>query len=239
MDYLGKHISGQYDADLAHIRREVMRMGGLVEKQFNDAISTVLIHDAELAGAVIHNDRDVNQLEVEIDEACVKIIAKRQPTASDLRLIMAIIKAISELERIGDCARSICQIVKQDFTDEQQSILMSLDGMGNNVVRMLRETLDAFTRMDIDMALKIYQEERRITQNYEMLIRQMMTFMMEDPRSIPNILIALNCARAVMRVSSRCQNICELIFYFVKGQDYRHVGDDVIETLAAERGQKS
>lgn len=238
MDYLGKHISGQYDADLAFIRKEVMKMGGMVEKQFCDAISTVLKHDVELAEAVIRNDANVNRLEVEIDEACVKIIAKRQPTASDLRLIMAIIKVISELERIGDSARSICQIVKKDFTEEQQSLLRSLDSMGNNVVRMLKEVLDAFTRMDMDMALTVYQEEKRIGQNYEMLIRQMMTFMMEDPRSIPSILIALNCARAIMRVSSRCQNISELIFYFVKGQDYRHVGDDVIENLLVERNQK-
>ncbi len=239
MDYLGKHISGQYDVDLAHIRKEVMTMGGLVERQFSDAISTLLVHDVELAELVIKGDQKVNQMEVEIDEACVKIIAKRQPTASDLRLVMVIIKVISELERIGDSARAICQIAKQDFTSEQLSLLTSLESMGNNVVKMLHDVLDAFTRMDMDMALKVYQEDKRIAQNYDLVIRQMMTFMMEDPRSIPNILIALNCARSIMRVSSRCQNISELIFYFVKGQDFRHVGDDVIESLLAERNQKN
>lgn len=238
MDYLGKHISGQYDADLAHIRKEVMTMGGLVEKQFSDAISTLLAHDVALAEAVIENDHKVNKMEVAIDEACVKIIAKRQPTASDLRLVMVIIKIISELERIGDSARAICKIAKQDYTQDQLSLLTSLEAMGNNVVKMLRDVLDAFTRMDMDMALDVYQEDKRIAQNYDLVIRQMMTYMMEDPRSIPNILIALNCARSIMRVSSRCQNISELVFYFVKGQDFRHVGDDVIENLIEERSKK-
>ncbi|KZS23557.1 phosphate signaling complex protein PhoU [Wohlfahrtiimonas chitiniclastica] len=235
MDYLGKHISGQYDADLAHIRREVMTMGGLVEQQFSHAIRTLLEHDVELAEQVIAGDQKVNQMEVAIDEACVKIIAKRQPTASDLRLIMVILKLIAELERIGDSAEAICRIAKQDFTPEQLSLLTSLETMGNSVMKMLKDVLDAFTRMDMDAALTIYLEDKRIAQKYDLVIRQMMTFMMEDPRSIPNILIALNCARSIMRVSSRCQNISELVFYFVKGQDYRHVGDDVIEKLLKER----
>jgi len=231
MDYLGKHISGQFDADLAHIRTQIMVMGGLVEKQLTDAISTLLNHDVSLAEQVIENDQSVNKLEVEIDEACVKIIAKRQPTASDLRLIMVIIKAITELERIGDSAKDICQIAKQSFTQEQQDILTGLDAMGHNVILMLHDVLDAFTRMDLNEAVRVYKEDKRINQNYEMVIRQHMTFMMEDPRSIPNIIIALNCARSILRISSRCQNISELIFYFVKGQDFRHVGDEVIETL--------
>lgn len=231
MDYLGKHISGQFDAELAHIRTQLMVMGGMVEKQLNDAISTLLNHDINLAEQVIENDKAVNQLEVAIDEACVKIIAKRQPTASDLRLIMAIIKAIAELERIGDSAKEICQIAKQQFTAEQQILLTSLDAMGNNVIQMLHDVLDAFTRMDIDEALRIYKEDKRIAQNYEMVIRQLMTFMMEDSRSIPNIITALSCARSILRISSRCQNISELIFYFIKGQDFRHLGDDVIDDL--------
>lgn len=235
MDYLGKHISGQFDAELAHIRTQMMVMGGLVEKQLHDAISTLLNHDINLAEQVIEHDQQVNQLEVAIDEACVKIIAKRQPTAIDLRLIMAIIKAIAELERIGDSAKDICQIAKQQFTAEQQILLTSLDAMGNNVIQMLHDVLDAFTRMDINEALRIYKEDKRIAKNYEMVIRQLMTFMMEDSRSIPNIIIALNCARSILRISSRCQNISELIFYFVKGQDFRHVGDNVIDELLAQQ----
>lgn len=231
MDYLGKHISGQFDADLAHIRTQLMIMGGLVEQQLTDAISTLRNHDITLAEQVIDNDQKVNRLEVEIDEACVKIIAKRQPTASDLRLIMVIIKAIMELERIGDSAKDICQIAKQSFTQEQQDILTGLDAMGHNAIQMLHDVLDAFTRMDLNEAVRVYKEDKRIAQNYEMVIRQHMTFMMADPRSIPNIITALNCARSILRISSRCQNISELIFYFIKGEDFRHVGDDVIETL--------
>lgn len=231
MDYLGKHISGQFDAELAHIRTQIMVMGGLVEQQLTNAISTLLNHDISLAEQVIENDQHVNKLEVEIDEACVKIIAKRQPTASDLRLIMAIVKAIAELERIGDSAKDICQIAKQGFTPDQHAVLAGLDAMGHNVIQMLHDVLDAFTRMDLNEAVRVYKEDKRISQNYEMAIRQQMTFMMEDPRSIPNIIIALNCARSILRVSSRCQNISELIFYFIKGQDFRHAGDDVIEAL--------
>ncbi|QIQ22057.1 phosphate signaling complex protein PhoU [Zophobihabitans entericus] len=234
MNYLGKHISGQFDAELAHIRTQVMVMGGLVESQLANAISTVSNHDQELANKVLASDQEVNQMEVKIDEACVRIIAKRQPTASDLRLIIVIIKTIAELERIGDSAKDICQVALQNFPEEHKSILAGLDTMGNHVVQMLHDVLDAFTRMDLNEAIRVYKEDKRIGQNYEAMIRQLMTFMMENPRSIPNIISVLNCTRSILRISSRCQNICEFIFYFIKGQDFRHVGDDVIEALIAD-----
>lgn len=234
MDYLGKHISGQFDADLANIRTQVMVMGGLVEKQLVNAISTLSSHDSELADEVINNDRHINELEVKIDESCVKVIAKRQPTASDLRLIMAIIKVITELERIGDSAKDICRMAKETSTTHHQAILLSLNAVGQRVIQMLHDVLDAFTRMDINEAVKVYKEDKRIEQDYEMVIRQLMTFVMEDPRSIPNIIAVINCARSILRISSRCQNICELVFYFIKGQDFRHVGDDVIENLLGQ-----
>ncbi|WP_380182604.1 phosphate signaling complex protein PhoU [Kalamiella sp. sgz302252] len=228
---LNKHISGQFNAELEHIRTQVLTMGGMVEKQLTDAIVAMHNQDAELAQQVIDGDQKVNMMEVSIDEACVRIIAKRQPTASDLRLVMAIIKTISELERIGDVAEKISRTALEKFGQQHQSLLVSLESLGYHTIQMLHDVLDAFARMDLNAAIEIYREDKKVDQEYEGIVRQLMTYMMEDPRTIPSVLTALFCARAIERIGDRCQNICEIIFYFVKGQDFRHVGGDKLDEL--------
>ena len=228
---LNKHISGQFNAELEHIRTQVMTMGGMVEKQLTDAIVAMHNQDAELAQRVIDGDQKVNMMEVSIDEACVRIIAKRQPTASDLRLVMAIIKTISELERIGDVAEKISRTALEKFGQQHQSLLVNLESLGYHTIQMLHDVLDAFARMDLNAAIEIYREDKKVDQEYEGIVRQLMTYMMEDPRTIPSVLTALFCARAIERIGDRCQNICEIIFYFVKGQDFRHVGGDKLDEL--------
>lgn len=230
---LKKHTSGQFNAELEHIRTQVMVMGGLVEQQLTDAIDAMHSGNEELAQKVIAGDDKVNKMEVMIDEACARIIAKRQPTAIDLRLVIAIIKTISELERIGDIADHICRAVLDKFAQQHQTLLVNLESMGRHTIQMLHDVLDAFTRMDLDEAVRIYNEDKKVDQEYEAIVRQLMTYMMEDPRSIPNVLTALECARSLERVGDRTQNICEFIFYFVKGQDFRHrSGDEINEILA-------
>ncbi|MET4057195.1 phosphate transport system protein [Pantoea agglomerans] len=228
---LNKHISGQFNAELEHIRTQVMIMGGMVEQQLTDAITAMHNLDGELAQRVIDGDQKVNMIEVEIDEACVRIIAKRQPTAIDLRLVMAIIKAISELERIGDVAEKISRTALEKFGQQHLPLLVSLESLGRHTVQMLHDVLDAFARMDLNEAITIYREDKKVDKEYEGIVRQLMTYMMEDPRTIPSVLTALFCARAIERIGDRCQNICEIIFYFVKGQDFRHVGGDRLDEL--------
>ena len=228
---LNKHISGQFNAELEHIRTQVMIMGGMVEQQLTDAITAMHNLDGELAQRVIDGDQKVNMMEVEIDEACVRIIAKRQPTAIDLRLVMAIIKAISELERIGDVAEKISRTALEKFGQQHLPLLVSLESLGRHTVQMLHDVLDAFARMDLNEAITIYREDKKVDKEYEGIVRQLMTYMMEDPRTIPSVLTALFCARAIERIGDRCQIICEIIFYFVKGQDFRHVGGDRLDEL--------
>lgn len=177
---LNKHISGQFNAELESIRTQVMTMGGMVEQQLSDAITAMHNQDSELAKRVVEGDHQVNMMEVAIDEACVRIIAKRQPTASDLRLVMAIIKTIAELERIGDVADKICRTALEKFSQQHQPLLVSLESLGRHTVQMLHDVLDAFARMDLDEAVRIYREDKKVDQEYEGIVRQLMTYMMED-----------------------------------------------------------
>ncbi|EKE74912.1 phosphate signaling complex protein PhoU [Gallaecimonas xiamenensis] len=220
---LSKHISGQFNQELEHVRNMVLTMGGLVEKQLDDAIRAVHDRDTVLAEKVIDGDRQVNAMEVAIDEECTRIIAKRQPAASDLRLVIAIIKTIADLERIGDTAERIAKIAQGSFETQQMTLLVSLESMAHHVLKMVRDTLDAFARMDVDAALALHAEDVRVDREYESLFRELMTYMMEDPRSIPKVIEVMWAARALERIGDRCQNICEYIIYFVKGKDVRHI----------------
>lgn len=162
---------------------------------------------------------------------CSRIIAKRQPAAGDLRLIMAIVKTITDLERIGDEAEKIAKVAQESFNKEQRDLLVSLENLGRSVLQVLQDTLDAFTRMDVDAAVKVHQNDDKIDREYEGLMRQLMTYMMEDPRSIPQIMSVIWSARALERIGDRCQNICEYIIYFVKGKVVRHTSPEEIEQI--------
>ena len=223
---IGRHISGQFNEDLENVINHVMHMGGLVEKQLSDSLKAVYENDKELAQKVLASDYKINNLEVSIDDECTRIIAKRQPAAGDLRLIMAVIKTIADLERIGDEAEKIAQVALESFDSKQQDLLMNLDNLGRAVLQLLQQTLDAFTRMDVDAAIELHKADKNIDRNYDALMRQLMTYMMEDPRSIPSVMSVIWSARAIERIGDRCQNICEYIIYFVKGKVVRHTSPD-------------
>ncbi len=227
---LGRHISGQFNTELDSIRNHVLVMGGLVEDQLTSAIEVLTSQDIEQANKIIEMDKSVNSMEVAIDESCTRIIAKRQPAASDLRLVMAIIKTITDLERIGDVAERVAKTVIEN-RNKKSPPLVSMENLGRHTIKMLHDVLDAFARMDVDAAVKVYQEDAKVDREYESIIRELMTYMMEDPRSIPQVLNVLWCARALERVGDRCQNISEYIIYFVKGKDIRHINHDQLQEL--------
>ncbi len=229
---IGRHISGQFNEDLERIINHVMHMGGLVEKQLTDALTSVCDADEELAKKVLENDYQINNAEVSIDDECTRIIAKRQPAAGDLRLVMAIVKTITDLERIGDEAGKIANVTLESLSGKHKDLLSNLDNLGRHVLTFLQSTLDAFTRMDFDAAIKVHKSDDKIDREYEALMRQLMTYMMEDPRSIPQVMSVIWSARALERIGDRCQNICEYIIYFVKGRDVRHTTPEDFQSLS-------
>ncbi|MEF1330291.1 MULTISPECIES: phosphate signaling complex protein PhoU [Vibrio] len=229
--HFGRHISGQFNVELESIRTHVLTMGGLVEQQLSYAIQALHKEDIELARKVVRDDHKVNAMEVSIDDACTRIIAKRQPTAKDLRLIMAIIKTITDLERIGDVATRIAYVAIESPSSQERQFQVSLEPLCRQAIQMLHQVLDAFARMDVEAAAEVHKLDDKLDSEYEAVIRQLMTYMMEDPKNIPHILQVMWSARAIERVGDRCQNICEYIIYFVKGKDVRHLGDQSIDDV--------
>lgn len=224
----GQHISRQYNEELEDIRHRVMVMGGLVEQQLTNAIKALVDGDAELGETVVSSDYRVNAMEVNIDEECVQVLARRQPAAGDLRLIMAVIKTITDLERIGDEAERVGRMASQvhNGSSSLKISFASLEYMGQKVRDMVHDALDAFARMDVEAAVKVWHEDAKVNKEYEGILRQLMTFMMEDPRSIPRILDIIWAVRSLERVGDRATNICEYVIYLVNGRDVRHITQD-------------
>jgi phosphate transport system regulatory protein PhoU len=219
----GQHISHKFDEEVEEVTTSVLNMGGLVVQQIDRAIKALLTGDKALAQGVIDDDVKVNALDVEIDEMCNRIIVVRQPTATDLRLIMAIIKTTSDLERMGDEAKRIARqavdISKRGALPEQ---FESIEQMSARVNTMLNRALDAFARRDIEEGLNVIHIDRKVDKDYENLVRQQITYMMEDPRKIPVAIDLLWASRALERIGDRSCNICEYVIYLVKGKDVRH-----------------
>ena len=218
---LNKHISGQFNTELEAVRNNVLAMGGLGEQQLADALVAIHDQDLELARRIVETDLRVNDMEISIDEECTRIIAKRQPTASDLRLILMISKAVTDLERMGDVADKLARMVINN-TSRSHPPLVSLESMGRQAIKMLHDALDAFARMDVEAAIQLYHDDDKIDRQYESIIRELMTYMMEDPRTIPQVLEVLWAARSLERIGDRCQHISDYIIYCVKGKDVRH-----------------
>ena len=230
---LNRHISGQFNSELESVRNQVMQMGGLIEQQFTDVLTAMADNNIELARQVIVKDKEVNDFESVVDQACSRIIAKRQPAASDLRLLLSIMKSITELERVGDSVAGIARMVIDNHGQDVPS-LIGLENMGQIVLKMLHNALDAFTRLDLKAAITVHNEDKKVNRQYESIVRELMTFMMEDPRSIPFILKVLAAARSIERIGDRCQNLCEQVVYLVKGVDVRHATKEEINAFLTE-----
>ncbi|CAL61290.1 Phosphate transport system protein PhoU [Herminiimonas arsenicoxydans] len=220
----GEHSSKQYDMDLETIRSKVLLMGGLVENQFQDAVSSFKSGNIAQAEQVIKVDQDVNRLEVSLDDACSHLIVKRQPAANDLRTVMATIKVIIDLERIGDeatkIARSAKSITERGVTTINHYEIIRV--MASSAGNMLHDALDAFARLDGKQAIQLIAKDEVVNHEFRSIMRNLITFMMEDPRTISCALDTLWVAKAIERIGDHAKNIAEYVIYIVEGKDIRH-----------------
>lgn len=229
---IDQHISRQFNAELEDVRNKVLAMGGVVEQQIRDAVTALVEGDTELAEKVVNNDVRVNAAEVAIDEECSQIIARRQPAASDLRLVVAIIKTITDLERIGDQAERVAHTaIRLTGSERSKQRHIELRHLGDQVSTMVHDVLDAFARMDPEAAVQVAKDDVKVDKEYESVMRQSITFMMEDPRVITGMLDIIWIARALERIGDHAKNIGEYVIYLVKGKDVRHIG---LEKLVEE-----
>lgn len=233
---ISHHISAQFNAELEDIRSKVLTMGGLVEQQSIDAVRALVEGDSELGETVITDDYKVNALEVTIDEECSQILARRQPTAGDLRLVVAIIKTITDMERIGDEAEKIGRLaVKLAGAEGNKQHFTAIQSLGEHVSSMVHDALDAFARLDVELALDVARQDSKVDEQYDGITRQLITYMMEDPRSISRSLDVMWAARALERIGDHAKNICEYVIYLVRGKDVRHTSIEQMEEAARKR----
>ena len=210
---------------MENLRNKVLKMGGLVEQQISGAIDALQDTNAKDAEQIILNDHKVNALEVIIDEACTQILARRQPAASDLRMVVAVIKTITDLERIGDEAEKIAKMALSLAEDDAgfNSRYAGIRHLGEHVRRMVHDVLDAYARLDVEAALQVVRDDEDADKEYTDLMRMLITYMMEDPRKISEVLDVIWAARALERIGDHAKNIGEYVIYLVKGKDVRHL----------------
>jgi phosphate transport system protein len=230
-----KHLSTQFDNELSGISTRVLEMGGMVESQVAQAVFALSTFDAEIAAEVLKVEERVNTMEVEIDRDLSSIIARRQPTARDLRLLIAVSKTIANLERIGDEAARIARTVQRLLNSGMSSRLRvpvgDLSYESELATKQLRKALDAFARLDVDAAVEVLRHDDQIDQEFDGLMRKLITYMMEDPRTISSAIDLVFVAKAIERVGDHAKNLAEQIIYIVKGTDVRHNHVDTVESL--------
>lgn len=232
----GQHISRRFNEELEALRNRVLRMGGQVQDQLDLAIKAVVTGDSALGLKVAHDDYKVNRMEVEIDEECSHILVRRAPAAMDLRLIMAVIKTITDLERVGDEAEKIGFLASRLAAEERpKNHYRELRNLGAHVSKMLTDTLDAFSSLDVEKARQVVAEDKSVDVEYEAISRQCITFMMEDARSIRRVMDVSWAARALERIGDHAKNISEYVIFMVLGKDIRHVELQSLEEMDLER----
>ena len=231
-----EHITKQFDVDLEGLRTRVLAMGGLVEQQLIRAMEALDSGDMAQIEQVIATDRVVNRHEVELDEACNHVNAKRQPAAVDLRMIMTVVKTITDLERIGDEAKKIAKMARAIHAGDVRVLpRVDLHRPAEIAVSMLRKALDAFARLDVSASAEVVRQDREVDAGFKAAMRQLITFMMEDPRTISSSLDLLFIARSIERIGDHAKNISEYVVYLVKGRDVRHIGLEAMEREVAAR----
>ena len=219
----GQHISGQFNAELESLRNQLLAMGGQVEQQLTTALDALMKLDSGVAESIVRNDAEINQMEMTIDDECATIIARRQPTASDLRLVITIIKVNRDLERIGDEAAKVArQAVQLSEGGTSPSSFVEIRHIGTLVGVLLRQSLDAFARLDVTKAIEVVRGDAEVDKAYGSAMRSLVTFMVEDPRNIGAILNEMWALRSLERIGDHACNIAEHVVYLVKGLDVRH-----------------
>ncbi|MFO8047135.1 MAG: phosphate signaling complex protein PhoU [Halomonas sp.] len=235
-DIHSRHISRQFNHELEELKTHLMAMGGLVERQVQEAVEALLAGDSELAERVVENDRAVNDMQMKIDEECTQVLARRQPAASDLRLVLAVMRGASDLERIGDeaskIARNAGDLIK---VDNGTRGFVEVRMISEHVRRMVRDALTSFARFDIELALELVHEDEKVDEEYRSAMRSLMTFMMEDARSITPILNLMWILRALERIGDHANNLAEYVVYLVKGLDIRHTDLEDLDEKAITR----
>jgi len=230
-----KHLSAQFDAELSGMSTRVLEMGGLVESQVAQAIYALTNFSEATAAQVLAREETVNAAEVEIDRDLSRILARRQPTARDLRLLIAVSKSIANLERVGDeaarIARTVQRLISAGMSSRLRLPVEDLKFESDLAIALLRKALDAFARLDVDKALEVLKQDDQIDQEFEGLMRKLITFMMEDPRTISSSIDLVFVAKAIERVGDHAKNLAEQIIYIVKGADVRHSSVEAVETL--------
>ena len=220
---IDQHISQQYNAVLDDLKTEFLEMGGVVEQQIIDAVHAITKNDVELAQKVLTVEKEVDVREMALDDLCTQIIARRQPTASDLRLVLSISKATRDLERIGDEAKKIAKMaIAISESGDVPHGFGELRNLGRHVQQVVNDTLTAFARYDVDTALQVAHEDKAIDQEYDTAMRELITYMMEDPRNISRSMNIIWALRALERIGDHAGNIAEHIIFMVKGLDVRH-----------------
>ena len=221
-----KHLSTQFDAELAGISNRVLEMGGLVESQVAQAVYALSKFSGETSTQVLQQEERVNQMEIEIDRDLSAIIARRQPTARDLRLLIAISKTIANLERVGDeaarIARTVQRLINTGVSSRLRLPVADLGFEADLAIAQVRKALDAFARLDTEQALQVLKADDQIDQEFDGLLRKLITYMMEDPRTISSSIDLVFVAKAIERVGDHAKNLAEAVIYIVKGTDVRH-----------------
>jgi phosphate transport system protein len=223
-----QHTHKQFDTELEDLREKVLLMGGKVENQLSKAIKALTKADVELSDSVVEEDNSVNSLELEIDENLSSIIARRQPIAIDLRTLLAISKITTDLERIGDESSKIARMTRLIYKSEHLQFpkVTIVKSIGNLASDMLRKSLDSFARLDVKSSFSVLESDHEVNEQFQLIIRKLITFVLEDPRTISAALELLTIAKAFERIGDHSKNISEHVVYLVKGTDVRHTSID-------------
>ena len=218
-----EHTDRRFEEDLKKLREDILTMGGLVEDQIQKAVRTLVDRDSPLAETIIQRDHEVNRLDVEIDDLCIRLLALHQPAARDLRFITTALKITTDLERIGDMAVNICERALELNREPQLKPYIDIPRMAQISQRMIRESLDAFVREDTDLALKVCKDDQQVDDLNSQIFREVISFMIEDPHTINRAMKISSISKYLERIADHATNIAEMVIFMVKGKSIRHL----------------